>query len=769
MIDEVSQCFATRRVIRPASDLDQVTTAIPGRVERAGAKTPAWRRALRRICSCCAVMSMLSPGEKNRAMAGKVCGAGMILGAQIWRSIKSDLLKTMTSLSESPQSAVDKHLSHPKYRPDIDGLRAIAVLSVVAFHAFPSLIPGGFVGVDVFFVISGFLISSIILGSLEKNSFSFVEFYSRRVRRIFPALLLMLAATWAFGWFVLLADEYMQLGKHIAGGSAFISNFVLRAESGYFDNSADTKPLLHLWSLGIEEQFYLAWPLILWAAFKIRLNTLILLALIGGTSFALNVMSVQSDPVGTFYSPQTRFWELLIGSYLAYVTLYKNQTFPKWRGVGGPVIRNTQSFVGFTCLVVAFSLTTKNNQFPGWWALLPTVGASLIIAGGPHAWFNRTVLSNRIFVWFGLISFPLYLWHWPLLSFAHILEGSTVSPTTLSLAVVTSVLLSWLTYKFVERPLRLGGYNKTKTTALIVLMLFFGITGYTTYVNGGFKSRLKDREEFAEYFENSLPERKYFAKLELFKNYRGECNFQNTAQYVQGNSTNVPVAEIDSSCYTKQFPEGKTLFIWGDSHAQQLFSGLRKEMPENWDVLQVASSGCVASPDVKEPSTTDFCTQSNWFALKQIKQLIPDVVIVGQNENHDPAALRHIFLALKEAGVKRVIFTGPTPHWTVDLPKTIMKTLWINTPRRTLLGLNMSVMDQNTELKKSLANSGAIYADIISAFCNKDGCITYLGNDIKAGITSWDYGHLTPIASEYLARKLLVDLITNEHSNTDQN
>ena len=126
-------------------------------------------------------------------------------------------------------------------------------------------------------------------------------------------------------------------------------------------------------------------------------------------------------------------------------------------------------------------------------------------------------------------------------------------------------------------------------------------------------------------------------------------------------------------------------------------------------------------------------------------------------------------MALKEAGVKRVIFTGPTPHWTVDLPKTIMKTLWINTPRRTLLGLNMSVMDQNTELKKSLANSGAIYADIISAFCNKDGCMTYVGNDIKAGITSWDYGHLTPIASAYLAKKLLVDLVTNEHSKTDQN
>nr|WP_269458098.1 acyltransferase [Pseudomonas reinekei] len=268
----------------------------------------------------------------------------------------------------------------------MDGLRAIAVLSVVAFHAFPSLIRGGFVGVDVFFVISEFLISSIIFKSLERNSFNFYEFYSRRVSRIFPALLLVLATTWATGWFILLADEYMQLGKHIAGGSAFISNFVLRAEAGYFDNSADTKPLLHLWSLGIEEQFYLVWPLMLWAAFKLRINVLALIFIVGGASFALNVMGVVKNPIATFYSPQTRFWELLIGSLLAYMSMYKSETIRIRRGIGGPVIRNVQSASGLACLVIAFFLTTKNNQFPGWWALLPSVGAALIIAAGPYAW-----------------------------------------------------------------------------------------------------------------------------------------------------------------------------------------------------------------------------------------------------------------------------------------------------------------------------------------------------------------------------------------------
>ena len=168
----------------------------------------------------------------------------------------------------------ERLLTHPRYRADIDGLRAIAVLSVVGFHAFPSWVKGGFIGVDIFFVISGFLISSIILRNLESNSFSFVEFYSRRMRRIFPALLVVLIVSYAVGWFVLLDGEYKQLGKHIASGAGFISNFVFWNESGYFDNVAATKPLLHLWSLSIEEQFYIAWPLLLWVAWKQKLNLL---------------------------------------------------------------------------------------------------------------------------------------------------------------------------------------------------------------------------------------------------------------------------------------------------------------------------------------------------------------------------------------------------------------------------------------------------------------------------------------------------------------
>src|SRR4030065_1483737 len=194
-----------------------------------------------------------------------------------------------------PVPSEQTHLTHPKYRADIDGLRAIAVLSVVGFHASPYWIRGGFVGVDIFFVISGFLISSIILSNLSKGTFSFAEFYARRIKRIFPALILVMATCYVFGWFVLLPDEYKQLGKHIIAGAGFVSNFCFWQEAGYFDNSADTKPLLHLWSLGIEEQFYIVWPLLLYLALKRRFNFLFLAITIFAISFSVNVGIRLSD------------------------------------------------------------------------------------------------------------------------------------------------------------------------------------------------------------------------------------------------------------------------------------------------------------------------------------------------------------------------------------------------------------------------------------------------------------------------------------------
>jgi peptidoglycan/LPS O-acetylase OafA/YrhL len=371
------------------------------------------------------------------------------------------------------------------YRPDIDGLRAVAVLSVVGYHAFPGALTGGFVGVDVFFVISGFLISTLIYRGLEDGSFSFADFYSRRIRRIFPAVLVVLAACLAFGWFTLLAVEYRQVGKHVAGGAAFVSNFVLWRESGYFDNEAETKPLLHLWSLGIEEQFYIAWPLLIWLAWKARLSLVAIAVVVAILSFALNLATYRSDAVGVFYSPLTRFWELLAGSVLAWVLLRR----PAGAVSGTGRVAEALSFAGAACIAAGLILITGARPFPGIWAVLPVLGAALVIAAGPNAWLNRVVLSAPLLVWFGLISYPLYAWHWPVLSFARIVEGETPAVMIRVAAVLASIALAWLTYRLFERPMRFGGRPAAKAIALAALMSLAGIAGFAAYRADGIESR----------------------------------------------------------------------------------------------------------------------------------------------------------------------------------------------------------------------------------------------------------------------------------------
>lgn len=410
-----------------------------------------------------------------------------------------------TEMMASVQSShVTGRPFHPKYRADIDGLRALAVLSVVGFHAFPWLIRSGFIGVDVFFVISGFLISTIIFENLERDSFSFLEFYGRRIRRIFPALILVLLACYSVGWITLLADEFKQLGKHIAGGAGFVSNLVLRNESGYFDNAAATKPLLHLWSLGIEEQFYVVWPPLLWLAWRLRLNLLTTLIALAAFSFGLNIGKVSNDTVAAFYTPQTRFWELMVGSLLAYLHLQPG-IFAKIKEQSGNClalvapklaaaatragIQNCVSVLGISLITVSAAVITGNRQFPGWWALMPTVGAGLVISGGQQAWLNRKVLSCRALVWLGLISYPLYLWHWPLLTFERIIEGETPSLELRIATVAISVALAWLTYTFFEKPIRFGGHRKITTAALCIAMLLIGGVGYGSFLDDGMPFR----------------------------------------------------------------------------------------------------------------------------------------------------------------------------------------------------------------------------------------------------------------------------------------
>jgi peptidoglycan/LPS O-acetylase OafA/YrhL len=470
----------------------------------------------------------------------------------------------MVSNNSKPHPAA---LTQPKYRADIDGLRAIAVLSVVGFHAFPDWIKGGFIGVDIFFIMSGYLITSIIFDNLKNEHFSFIEFYSRRIRRIFPALLLILIACYAFGWFVLLASEFSQLGTHIEAASWFISNFALWKESGYFDNASDTKPLLHLWSLAIEEQFYIVWPLLLWLAWKRKFNFLIVTLLVLICSFALNVATIDSHPIAAFYSPLSRFWELLVGSALAYMALYRqdikrnlNATYP-----------NLCSLLGIALISIGIAVLDKQSAFPGWWALLPTVGTTLIIASDSKSWLNQKVLSSKILVWFGLISYPLYLWHWPLLSFGQILTAGELSNAYKAMLVIFSIALAFLTYQFWEKLLRHQG-DKVAITLLLVVVTI-GYAGWNIHAREGLEFRYRKMMTFSDDMKRD------FMKWEDKNMYpTGTCN------------PGFIYPEAHVCLQSKPNTEADTV-VFGDSHAFHAYWGIAKSFGDQGHVVKLIGKG----------------------------------------------------------------------------------------------------------------------------------------------------------------------------------
>ena len=351
-------------------------------------------------------------------------------------------------------------------------MRAVAVLSVIAFHAFPEVVPGGFVGVDVFFVISGFLITGILQREIADGTFSITAFYARRVKRLFPALVLVLAVTLAIGWAVLLNDEYRQLGRHMAAGAGFVSNIVLWGEAGYFDLDSGSKPLLHLWSLGVEEQFYILWPLVLALSCRYRVNLLMVLGALGLASFAANIMLVDTHPAAAFFLPYPRFWELMLGGLLAAaVPLSASHPPPSTaRGAalrGMRLVLGTAALAGLIAIGLAISVITVGKRFPGWWAVLPTLGAAPLIGAGPRTWMARQVMSYRPLVLVGLISYPLYLWHWPLLTFARIIYAG-LPPLAVRIAVVgATFFLAYATYRYVELPMRDLGHRARHAQAVL--------------------------------------------------------------------------------------------------------------------------------------------------------------------------------------------------------------------------------------------------------------------------------------------------------------
>lgn len=626
---------------------------------------------------------------------------------------------------------------HPAYRPEIDGLRAVAVLAVVIFHAFPMHLPGGFVGVDVFFVISGFLISSIILKSIDQDRFSFRDFYINRTRRLIPALAVVLVASFAAGWVLLMPKEFAQLGTHILAGATFLENFLLWTEAGYFDISSELKPLMHLWSLGIEEQFYLLYPPLLWLAAKRKISPLYVIALVGVTSFALNIWRVSSHPSEAFFLPHTRFWELLAGGLLAYVNMRRTPVQCQ------TAASETGAAIGLLLIFLSIAIMGGRHDFPGWWALLPVAGAAAFLAFSSRSRIARAILGNRLAAYIGLISYPLYLWHWPLISFARNIEPD-IGPSARFGLVILSVLLASATYHLIEKPIRFSMRPKIAAPLLATLLAAAALLGYRTYAAQGFTSRVSvDMRNVATY------------RYDPGQGARaGTC-------WLSGKD---PANGFSPTCYPRHGNSAAgSVLVWGDSYAARLYAGISKL--EGRDFFQLTRDSC---PPILG-NQYEVCNASNAFALDVIRQAPPETVVlfgVWNQYSDDWSAtstprsdLVHTIAAIKAAGVKRIVLVGPAPLWKEPLPTLVLKT-WKSgaidghVPERLSAGLDQGIGSIDDQLSEIARKEEVQFVSPYREMCNTDGCLVRTSAS-PTSFTTWDTGHFTTDGAEVVARSIL--------------
>lgn len=679
-----------------------------------------------------------------------------------------------------------------KYRADIDGLRALAVLLVVGYHGAPDIVAKGFIGVDIFFVISGYLITHIILERVLKGEFSIWWFFSRRIKRLFPALILVMLFVLIFGWFSLLAEEYDLLGKHVVGGAFFVANFLFAAEVGYFDVSALYKPLLHLWSLAVEEQFYLFFPGFLLFLYACRANIMAILLVAFVCSLLFGIYEASVAPGRAFFLPLARFWELLAGGILACGTLrWGADISTVWHradrylsdliervGLGAvPSVRAATlvSGAGFLFIAGALFLIPDGVAYPGVAAMLPVAGAFFIIMAGPEAGFNRILLTNRPAIWFGLISYPLYLWHWPVLSFMAIVDGDLPHRDARLIAMCSCVLLAWATYQFIEKYIRHHHSNTVVPALLLVTITLTGAGGGMVYIVDGVKERKWLQNEFS---------------------HNGDIQSLHP-EYKRGSTWICPRVNAKGAICTST-GERPSVVVIGDSHALATYAVLRHiYRDKELDIGLVGIGGCPSLLGVvsHDPGTSDTrqCPQYMDFTLntileqKHVKHIVLSNRIAlyvngtgfGRKERglsgwvfHKNGeknkqmrvdvffdALRDTVRRAHEAG-KRISIVHGTPELGFDVKSCAPLRPYVMKPARKVCAIKRSEFESRTRsYRERLAGFLREHpevgsANISSALCDAELCygagkgiLYYMDDD---HLSRWGALHV----SEHVAREL---------------
>lgn len=610
-------------------------------------------------------------------------------------------------------------MKNKEYRLDIQGLRAIAVLGVVLFHIKPNYLPGGFVGVDIFFVISGYLIIGHIWNSLKNNLFSFIDFYSRRIKRLFPALLFVLIVSSLLSWILLLPGEFSDYCSSLIYSLFYLSNFWFYSQSGYFDNSIHSSPLLHTWSLSVEEQFYVVAPLFLYFIFKRKwhLTNIFICTILA--SLLLSEALVHLDEALSFYASPSRFWQFLIGGFIAVhrVPMLTNKT-----------LRECLSVISFLTLVLCMFFMSGVG-FPGLLAILPTCAvAAIIILCKPGDFFER-FLANPLFKFFGDISYSLYLWHWPVIIFYKLYTNDSVFQLIDCVLVFsTSVALGVFTFKYVESPIR---SIKSSNAPFVPIVFSFLCTTFMASF-AVFSPSLN----VARFSQSQIAYEHYLSYPA--EEYReSECFI--TAKANGDNYNRDKCVEFQADKYN--------ILLIGDSHAAHWYAALNSALDGSQTLTQVTASRCKpvigTSGDIR-------CTELiNWAYTTLVTGVRFDRIILSARWLESDSVKLVETIKYLESLSNNIIVLGPIVEYETELPRLLAKFESHDEVMSHSRYAHIKNIDQY--IFQSVSKTSAKYVSVLDLICpSEKECITST-NSVPV---QFDYGHLTLHGAKLLVGKM---------------
>ncbi|HGT5390188.1 TPA: acyltransferase family protein [Escherichia coli] len=605
-------------------------------------------------------------------------------------------------------------MSYKKFRLDINGLRAFAVLSVVLYHFGVPYISGGFVGVDVFFVISGFLMTGIVLERVDHKGV--LDFYIARFLRIVPALVVVVLALLIFGLFALSTNEFEILSKNAISSLLFYSNNYYATHSSYFDPSSEFNFLLHTWSLSTEWQFYIIYPLLVIAIKKLRLPVGISLSVIFAISLAITLMRVTGTREDIFYLLPTRAWEMLAGG-LVYMSSVRYK-LPEW-------LKYCDGY-GIALIVVTVVMLHNNGYWPSYSTFAPVIGAAIVLLANDQ---NSIFTSNRIAQWAGKISYSVYLWHWPVVVVMkyYDIEFNAIN---ISLGVILSFALGDISYKSIENTLRERGKLKLNFILFIIVFSMSVVIAVTKGLAFRFSG---DMKEVAEYRMNNS---KWFPDTCFLSTHQGPEGF--------------------SGCHDKMSSD--SIVIWGDSHAAQLASGIRDVMGKRREIVQRTAGLCGPIPGA-EIGPNKQCKDINAYVYNEILKTKPNTVILAGLWNRYPIRekLKSLVSNLHKSGVKKIIIVGPFPYWkdtTLNLIEKFGNDGFGSLPL-SLMNEGVYVLGNDKYLSNFAQEISYVsYVSPIDVICKNGKCINIIHENGKAYPLQYDNSHLSVEGSRWFIEKI---------------